>query len=238
MTRKPSPPSDRGFTLIELLLVVGILVVLAAVGIPHLLVAQTRAKVSAAKSNLRVLASAIESYRVDNSHYPPMRSQPPEDPLGLLADHQLTVLTTPLAYTTGAAMRDPFGVIRQRAYGFSRSVAGAVSSSSTTLPVDTELPVPVVVNPARSLLYYEYPSFSSLTLRPELRCEAVAVISIGPDSRDSFSVYAPIAGTLPPLALQLGFQHGVDCLYDPTNGTTSEGDIPRYTGALSLSHQP
>jgi type II secretory pathway pseudopilin PulG len=236
--QKPFVHAGRGFTLIELLLVVGILILLAAVGIPHLLEAQTRAKVSAAKSNLRVLASALECYRVDHSHYPPMRSQPPEDPLGLLADHQLTVLTTPLAYASASAMRDPFGVIRQRAYGFSRPGSQTAAVSIQPNPASTDLPVPTVVNPARSLLYYEYPSFSALALRPELRREAVALISIGPDSRDSFSVYAPFAGALPPLALQLGFQCGADCLYDPTNGTVSEGDIPRYTGDLSFFPQP
>ena len=60
-----------GFTLIELLIVVALIAILAAIAVPNFLEAQTRAKVSRAKSDMRSVAIALESYRVDNNNYPP-----------------------------------------------------------------------------------------------------------------------------------------------------------------------
>ncbi len=62
--------TSRGFTLIELLIVVTIIAVLAAIAVPNFLEAQARAKVSAAKSDLRALATGLEAYVVDNNTYP------------------------------------------------------------------------------------------------------------------------------------------------------------------------
>jgi prepilin-type N-terminal cleavage/methylation domain-containing protein len=59
------------FTLIELLIVVAIIAILAAIAVPNFLEAQTRAKVSRAKSDMRTLATALESYYVDNNNYVP-----------------------------------------------------------------------------------------------------------------------------------------------------------------------
>jgi prepilin-type N-terminal cleavage/methylation domain-containing protein len=58
------------FTLIELLIVVAIIAILAAIAVPNFLEAQTRSKVSRAQADMRSLATAIESYRVDNNSYP------------------------------------------------------------------------------------------------------------------------------------------------------------------------
>lgn len=102
----------RAFTLIELLIVVAIISILAAIAVPNLLEAQTRAKVARAKADLRTLATALEAYRIDNSDYPHI-----VDGSGL--EWQMPAgfppggaewsggLTTPIAYLT-AALRDPF----------------------------------------------------------------------------------------------------------------------------------
>ena len=63
-------PRASGFTLIELLVVVAIIGVLAAIAIPNLLNALQRGKQKRTMADMRTLATAIESYNVDNSGYP------------------------------------------------------------------------------------------------------------------------------------------------------------------------
>jgi len=63
--------SKKGFTLIELLIVVAIIAILAAIAIPNFLEAQTRAKVSRDKSDMRTTSVALESFFIDHNWYPP-----------------------------------------------------------------------------------------------------------------------------------------------------------------------
>lgn len=65
-----NPTQRSGFTLIELLIVVAIIAILAAIAVPNFLEAQTRAKVSRSKADMRTLALGLESYRIDNNDYP------------------------------------------------------------------------------------------------------------------------------------------------------------------------
>ena len=59
------------FTLIELLIVVAIIGILAAIAVPNFLNAQLRSKIAKAESEMRSIATALESYRLDNNIYPP-----------------------------------------------------------------------------------------------------------------------------------------------------------------------
>ena len=59
-----------GFTLIELLIVVAIIAILAAIAVPNFLEAQTRAKISRARADMRTITTGLESYHIDHNAYP------------------------------------------------------------------------------------------------------------------------------------------------------------------------
>ncbi|MEI8166588.1 MAG: prepilin-type N-terminal cleavage/methylation domain-containing protein, partial [Chloroflexales bacterium] len=67
--------THSGFTLIELLIVVAIIAILAAIAVPNFLEAQTRAKVSRVKGDMRSLVTALEAYRLDQDRDPYWRDQ-------------------------------------------------------------------------------------------------------------------------------------------------------------------
>ncbi len=98
---------SRGFTLIELLIVVGIIAILAAIAIPNMLEAQVRAKVSRAKSDMRTIATALETYAVDNNKYPPNYDSGLYTPIAPDEGQTYAALSTPIAYISSAT-RDVF----------------------------------------------------------------------------------------------------------------------------------
>lgn len=99
MEPQMSPFRERGFTLIELLIVVAIIAILAAIAVPNFLEAQVRAKVARAKADMRSIATALETYRIDGNQYPP------NDGLYNVVPRELS---TPVAYLSSVTLIDPF----------------------------------------------------------------------------------------------------------------------------------
>lgn len=191
----------RGFTLIELLIVVAIIAILAAIAVPNFLEAQTRARVSRAKADMRSLATAIESYFVDHGEYPI-----PADEAGVTIPPQVATLdgfetytpvqmTTPVAYIQVLA-EDPFLRTDAELALFHYSTRNYfLDTEGDTTAYDTFV-TDLISAPASSVLYH--------------------LESHGPDrDHDSPDLLENPAGP---------------ALYDPTNGTASSGDIIYFHG--------
>jgi prepilin-type N-terminal cleavage/methylation domain-containing protein len=70
----------RGFTFIELMVAISIIAVLMAIMLPRLVEARYQAYHSACIENERNIATALESYQVDNRGYPPSLLTLSQDP--------------------------------------------------------------------------------------------------------------------------------------------------------------
>ncbi len=62
--------NQKGFTLIEIMVVVIILGLLAGLVLPRILGQEEKAKVEAAKVQIRSLEDALDAYKLDNGFYP------------------------------------------------------------------------------------------------------------------------------------------------------------------------
>jgi len=221
-----------GFTLMELLVVTGIIAALAAIAVPNFLEAQTRGKVAAAKANLKTLTNALEIYAADNGAYPPNRASFPDDPLGLIAGKQLAVLLHPIAYVGEGSLRDPFGTVRAQLF-----LPRMTASVTSRAPGD--FPTVAPRNDKKDVTYYHYPSLAERFSLPEMNVFGAGVVSVGPDLEDSLGAYRPLPTPL--FHSQFGFtglDSPVDTLYDPTNGTVSEGDIADFAGGARRFAEP
>lgn len=113
-------PRERGFTLIELLIVVAIIAILAAILIPNFLRARAQSQVSASKGNIRNIATALESYFVDNNIYPTELSS-------LTTTYMRTIPDEPCS---GEASSDTQG------YGGGYTTSGSPSGTDYKISVD------------------------------------------------------------------------------------------------------
>lgn len=218
----------RGFTLIELLIVVAIIAILAAIAVPNFLEAQTRAKISRAKSDMRTLATALESYYVDHESYT-SRNLEGDNPQSAGTSHGqpwwrgLALLTSPIAYISGIPL-DGFGDSkvdnnpanrRGPGYGLGTGIANPrtqVGISANNIPTNrTDCYMLESDGPDR------YDDTGGVILATS-RFPFPAIA----DVNDLEAVlYVDFVGQ--PLAA-----HAL--LYDPTNGTVSGGEIARFGG--------
>jgi len=190
----------QGFTLIELLIVVAIIAILALIAVPNFLEAQTRAKASRAKSDMRTLTTAEEAYYVDWNSYT-FRDLGDYRPVATYVEG-FRQLTSPIAYIT-TIPQDAFGGYRDSP-GWMHPLFELGAGSATTLA-----PTGPLNNP-----------------NPEgMPSDTFMFRSTGPDRYDDTNVgNYPISWRSDNLADVSGR------IYDPTNGTVSSGDIYRAGG--------
>ncbi len=230
------------FTLIELLIVVAIISTLAAIAVPNFLEVQTRAKSSRARSDLRTLAIALETYRVDNNNYPYISDDAAGEwimPAGFPAFRDSPAgLTTPVAYLT-SALYDPFVLDSRDAstgrlpegpqylhyerlgFGFDDNGTRYDDNGSGFRAVH----VPDDANGTIWGTYNPGGPDSDETTDPGDVPTAYVLYSIGPDR--THRVYDGDA-------ILTKSRWSVLNYYDPTNGTISAGNIVRFPGGLSL----
>ncbi len=205
-----------GFTLIELLIVVAIIAILAAIAVPNFLEAQTRAKVSRTKSDLRSYATAIESYTVDNNVPPREYDQSIDGTLptgGGGGGVMSPVLSTPIAYITEAYGYDPFIQKGENIPDDEQTFSYA------SVPYRRANGLGFFFNPGAGLRVYDI---------VESNLGTWYILGIGPD-RDYFNNLNGVG--------RGGVVGREYILYDPTNGTISEGNI--YRGQkINFDQQP
>ncbi|MCX7018546.1 MAG: hypothetical protein NTY46_06045 [Candidatus Sumerlaeota bacterium] len=202
---------------------------MAAIAVPNFLEAQTRAKVSRSKADLRSWGTAIESYQVDNNRYPPFVARHATSLLGAPGADSLNGpsvwytgtsgvssraewCTTPIAYMSSAFL-DPFipGNVR---YALNPDTRTPNLTYDTYDYVDAKstFPTPAGISP-----------FSG-TARGGSICSGAMwhIAGCGPDRINAYGGNRNNNGTFAVRSL------GAD--YDPTNGTISPGDIVRVGG--------
>ncbi len=211
-----------GFTLIELLIVVAIIAILAAIAIPNFLQAQVRAKVSRVQSDMRSIATGLESYYVDHNEYiPDYRAVWDGDfRYGRYLQRHIH-LTTPVAYLTSIP-EDVFA--EGHAIEMGSQLRGPYTEDwSTDGELDPILAFDFSTHRRDSLDdAFNTPTMEVVADGLALGAGSAAQLewvlrSVGPDG-----VSVPL-GYTEDMMDERGSHHA----YDPTNGTTSLGQIYR-----------
>jgi general secretion pathway protein G len=214
MEEREMTSKTQGFTLIELLIVVAIIAILAAIAVPNFLEAQTRAKIARVKADMRSEITAIEAYGVDNNHYPLNYNPGTSDAWCIMPG-----LTTPIAYIVSIPTI-PF----QKGIGWEPYARGSEPMWN-----------PPLIYRSPQYFSYEYfpdmvmPDFTWMNLVvagggaiPKQARRGGMLFSYGPDQMQSSAAWwGLLGGTL---------SAHINGVYDPTNGTTSTGDISRVFG--------
>ncbi len=225
---------NTAFTLIELLIVVAIIAILAAIAVPNFLEAQTRAKVSAGKAALRTMATALESYAVDNVKYPYALMLPgqPWLPPGGPADGDIRAggLTSPISYLTSLPI-DPFehpinSGIRIKAPVYYERAGFVVEGTPGSLTVNRNRPSMVPADAVGQYQNLTGTGADTPVTSPELTPTRWVLYSLGPDI--DFRIFDDSGNLLS------NSRYNLHNRYDPTNGTVSQGNVLRFPGGTSF----
>ena len=221
--------TQQGFTLIELMIVIAIIAILAAIAVPNFLEAQTRAKTTRVRSDHRTIATALESYYIDNNSY--------------VEQGETTDATAP----TIRDVNRVWGKEGQKAIAFRLSTPIAYIASTQSVFADTFFSGLGKASPVNDTKFYNYSgdyrngrTYDSsqdgsvsdfLTLSAELgNLNGWHLRSRGPDGdyerrTDGWADFIRFRGRAGTATTGNG---GLSAQYDPTNGTTSGGDIARF----------
>jgi type II secretory pathway pseudopilin PulG len=202
---------------------VAIIAILAAIAVPNFLDAQTRAKVTRVVADMRTMHTAIETYRIDNNKAPIRHDdwQNTQDP---------NLNTVPLGSTK---IYDPAVPSAQ------------VGLKTITTPIQylNSIPIDIFNQPVMALVHANEPGVSNvldywdplqvLEVRKRLNnpvktrglgAQGFALLSVGPDQYLG-PVTLPAGYPEEPVPLRGTLRH----FYDPTNGTTSAGNVYRFS---------
>lgn len=196
--------TNRAFTLIELLIVVAIIAILAAIAVPNFLEAQTRAKISRNRADMRTAVTALETYRIDHNKYVYdgyNRADTAKYNYWFLSYH----ISTPISYLTTAKLPDPFRPKDPNNHWQYDDVR-YINTDSTwgTVYDDIQSPRNNGTSSYHDDMTMEFGGYRLQAAGPDG--------TYGPNGWIGVSAYPPSSLPQP---------------YDATNGTTSKGDIIR-----------
>lgn len=207
---------QSGFTLIELLIVVAIIAILAAIAVPNFLEAQTRAKISRNKADMRALVTATETYHVDYSKYPiPSKAD------GSYMGDPVTASDDWFETKTAISLTTPIAYISSR-FGDVFAKRGSDEAQNFHYMSMTYLDIRQNNNPSHNwkAVFRNYYRELKGTTPPSII--QYFYLGFGPDKKHNIN--APHSGPV-----EEEHEHSAGAIYDPTNGTVSSGDV-HYMG--------
>ncbi len=233
--------TKQAFTLIELLIVVAIIAILAAIAVPNFLEAQTRSKVARVKADFRSIATAVETYRIDNNDYPEGTDNPANYPQEIVNFF-------------GPKARGYYAFRTQSASGL--QVGRDFHGITTPIAYITTIPTDPFAKQAAGFLTYCYRNakatkngwvLTSFGPDADVLEDRGGRLGVGTDNTNPLSTFsdtgvparlgdvnerAVISVLEGELTLTDSLQNTLrDLAYDPTNGTISDGDIIYLSGS-------